>query len=115
MLATNDTLRTLHLASNRIGTPGAVALADGLKTNSTLSTLFLGDNSIGPEGGTALGSMLITNTGLTEVSLWRNTALSVCPQLTLLSRSACGGTRLTSAAAARWLRRWCPLPAGCGS
>ncbi len=93
-----NTVQTLHLENNSIGSKGAVALADGLKFCTKLRTLQLGGNSIGSEGAVALADGLKFCTKLQILHLWRNSigsegavaladSLKLCTELQTLGLS----------------------------
>ena len=60
------------LVYNKIGYPGAIALAESLKTNNTLRSLYLDRNEIGDAGATALFEALKENQALQTLYLRGN-------------------------------------------
>ena len=54
-------LQELALFGNKIGSGGAVVIADALKSNTSLQTLVLNDCGLDDSSGTALGEMLAVN------------------------------------------------------
>ena len=71
-LATNSTLTTLDLNSNKVGPVGAGRLAEALAINSTLIILDLSFNKVGDEGAGRLAEALATNSTLTTLNLYQN-------------------------------------------
>ncbi|GBG34801.1 Hypothetical Protein FCC1311_110232 [Hondaea fermentalgiana] len=71
VLATNNSLTSLSLAWNDIGTNGAVSLTKSLRTNTSISILTnivsLSGNNIGDEGAFQLGEILGESESLTEL------------------------------------------------
>jgi Leucine Rich repeat len=66
-------LNRLYLEGNRIGDPGAVALAKWLAVQGNpLQELFLGANNIGPEGAAALAESLKANKTISKIYLEGN-------------------------------------------
>jgi Ran GTPase-activating protein (RanGAP) involved in mRNA processing and transport len=68
----DETTTTLDLYRNKIGSEGAMALAEALKPNYTLTHLDLYYNTIGSEGAMALAEALKTNYTLTHLNLYYN-------------------------------------------
>jgi hypothetical protein len=83
-LASNITLKELHLRENDISVPGAIALANALAKNTTLNQLYLGFNPIWDEGvkalaGTKLKYLDLYDTRITERGVkyfFNNTSLT---------------------------------------
>ena len=69
LLAHNRTLKKVCLHQNRIGDPGAAALAQALRVNTTLTYLELRGNPIEEEGAAALVEALRVNYALTRLAL----------------------------------------------
>jgi hypothetical protein len=59
LAASNSNLKELYLGANKIGSTGAMSLAEGLRNNTTLEKLYLEGNSIGDEGAIALRDVLL--------------------------------------------------------
>jgi hypothetical protein len=74
-LASNQHIRTLNLASNRIGDKGVKDIAEALKTNRTLSNLDLSFNKFGDEGCKSLIEMLSCNVVLQKFNLQLNSGI----------------------------------------
>eukprot|EP01090_Pellita_catalonica_P001030 TRINITY_DN1075_c0_g3_i3.p1 TRINITY_DN1075_c0_g3~~TRINITY_DN1075_c0_g3_i3.p1 ORF type:complete len:409 (+),score=54.50 TRINITY_DN1075_c0_g3_i3:548-1774(+) len=69
VLRVTETLQTLHLGYNKIGTEGAVTIAQALRHHPSLQYLNLWDNNIGPNGASAIARALQLNTSLKELYL----------------------------------------------
>ena len=67
-LATNDTLQSLWLRNNNIGSIGANNLANSLKSNRTLKSILLTGNSIVHHGVASLVEALLENDTLESLS-----------------------------------------------
>jgi Ran GTPase-activating protein (RanGAP) involved in mRNA processing and transport len=72
MLAVNQVLASLNLASNNLSSFGVDSLATALETNVGLTQLSLAANSIGQGGAAALAEMLKVNSSLKSLSISRN-------------------------------------------
>jgi len=68
----NNSLISIDLSNNRIGSTGAQALGRMLRSNVSLLDLDLRNNTIGPRGAIALGKALETNFTLTTIYLSYN-------------------------------------------
>ena len=68
----NNTLQTLDVSVNSIGSEGAVALAEGLCCNNTLHTLNISRNSIANEGIVALAEALKCSNTLHTLDISHN-------------------------------------------
>jgi len=65
-------LQSLNLATNFIGTEGALVLAEVLKNNATLQSIDLWANQVSDEGATALAQALKDNGALQSLNLGYN-------------------------------------------
>ena len=65
-------MRELNLCANRVGTAGALALAEALQVNKSLQRLDLCYNGIRDEGACALARALGTNRSLRKLILMSN-------------------------------------------
>ena len=65
-------LTDLNLRRNKIGSPGASALAEALKVNAVLTNLNLRRNEIGNEGAISFAKALEVNAVLTKLDLQFN-------------------------------------------
>jgi Ran GTPase-activating protein (RanGAP) involved in mRNA processing and transport len=65
-------LTELDLSDNRIGDPGASALAAALSENGTLSTFIFRDNEMGEVGASAMAAALESNTSLRTFNILNN-------------------------------------------
>lgn len=72
LLMKNKTLEQLDLRDSNIKTPGALAIAHGLKFNKTLWQLNLSNNNIDEDGGLQFLEVLKLNTTLQELNLKKN-------------------------------------------
>jgi Ran GTPase-activating protein (RanGAP) involved in mRNA processing and transport len=70
--ATVSSITFVDLECNKIGDPGATALAGALKSNGSLKTLSLANNRIGAVGAGALGEALKRNLALSTLDLRYN-------------------------------------------
>ncbi|XP_068753852.1 NLR family CARD domain-containing protein 3-like [Montipora capricornis] len=71
-MATNSTVKKLHLLGSEIGNSGAAALAKAVEINSTLTVLYLVDNEIGDSGAAALAKAVEINSTLKVLYLVDN-------------------------------------------
>ena len=65
-------VKSLSLSSNRLREAGAVCLAQGISVNTSLTYLNVGDNDINPEGGLALINALAHNNTISAIHLSKN-------------------------------------------
>ncbi|XP_068734584.1 uncharacterized protein [Montipora capricornis] len=71
-MATNSTVKKLHLLGSEIGDLGVAALAKAVEINSTLTELDLSGNRIGNSGAAAVAKAVKINSTLTELHLSGN-------------------------------------------
>jgi Ran GTPase-activating protein (RanGAP) involved in mRNA processing and transport len=71
-LCLNETLETLALANNSLGTEGCVLILQGLAENATLKDLDVSANQAGAELGVVAGLALSSRAPLTHLSLADN-------------------------------------------
>ncbi|XP_068753848.1 NLR family CARD domain-containing protein 3-like isoform X2 [Montipora capricornis] len=71
-MATNSTVKKLHLLGSEIGNSGAAALAKAVEINSTMTHLNLSGNGIGDSGAAALAKAVEINSTLTQLNLSGN-------------------------------------------
>ena len=90
-LGTNDTLQSLWLRNNNIGSIGANNLAKSLKSNRTLKSILLTGNRIGHDGIASLAKALLENDTLESLSLNENPIgmSGIKSMATLLSSGGC--------------------------
>jgi Ran GTPase-activating protein (RanGAP) involved in mRNA processing and transport len=70
--AIEGALLDLNLSANRIGDPGALALAAAIKVNCFLHTLVLSDNKICDPGAVAIAEALLVNSTIKSLNLAQN-------------------------------------------
>ncbi|KAJ1621288.1 hypothetical protein T492DRAFT_887248 [Pavlovales sp. CCMP2436] len=72
VLSVNQTLTSLSLSSNRIGLPGAQALAIKLLVNSKLAELNMRSNELDDRAAAQLAASIASSTSLTRVDFSYN-------------------------------------------
>ncbi|CAF0792850.1 unnamed protein product [Adineta steineri] len=72
ILEKNTTLISIYISNEKIGAEGTIYLAKALEKNTTLTTLFIEEDNVGTQGAYHLAQALRKNTTLTHLSLEEN-------------------------------------------
>eukprot|EP01060_Flectonema_neradi_P011841 TRINITY_DN18808_c0_g1_i1.p1 TRINITY_DN18808_c0_g1~~TRINITY_DN18808_c0_g1_i1.p1 ORF type:complete len:753 (+),score=113.39 TRINITY_DN18808_c0_g1_i1:82-2259(+) len=71
-LTQSTKIKSLNLHGNRLRESGALSLAEGIRGTNSLTYLNLGSNDINPEGGLAIVDALSMNNSISAINLQKN-------------------------------------------